>query len=59
MAEAGADGATGSAAAVANARRVNPEITVIQLSARTGEGLETWYGWLRREAVKARAETFA
>jgi hydrogenase nickel incorporation protein HypB len=47
------------AAAVANARKVNPGITVIQLSARTGEGLEAWYGWLRREAAAARAAAFA
>src|SRR5580704_8269823 len=29
--------------AVAHARAVNPEITVLQLSARTGEGLAGWY----------------
>ena len=39
---------------VANARQVNPDIEVLQLSARTGEGLEAWYGWLRRAAETAR-----
>jgi len=38
-------------AAVANARRVNARIQVLQLSARTGEGLVTWLNWLDR-AVK-------
>ena len=47
------------AAAVANARRVNPEITVIQLSARTGEGLEAWYDWLAAQAVAVRDGVFA
>ena len=29
------------------ARRVNPEIQVLQLSARTGAGLDAWYEWIR------------
>lgn len=29
------------------ARQVNPRIRVFQVSAKTGEGLEPWYGWLR------------
>jgi len=29
------------------ARRVNPGIKVIQVSATTGEGMETWYQWLK------------
>ncbi|MFC3396174.1 hydrogenase nickel incorporation protein HypB [Brenneria rubrifaciens] len=33
-------------ACVANARRVNPDIQVIALSARTGEGMDEWLGWL-------------
>lgn len=28
------------------ARRVNPGIKVIQLSAKSGEGMETWYQWI-------------
>ncbi|HVO00876.1 MAG TPA: hydrogenase nickel incorporation protein HypB [Candidatus Cybelea sp.] len=31
---------------IAHAREVNPEIEVLQLSARTGEGMEAWYRWL-------------
>ncbi|MGI8840292.1 MAG: hydrogenase nickel incorporation protein HypB [Caulobacteraceae bacterium] len=40
--------------ATANARAVNPDIAVLSVSARTGEGLDAWYDWLRGEhsAVK-------
>lgn len=31
------------------ARRVNPDIEVLALSATTGEGLEQWYTWLRAQ----------
>ena len=30
----------------ANLRRVNPEITIIRVSARTGEGMDEWLSWL-------------
>ncbi|KAA8609932.1 hydrogenase nickel incorporation protein HypB [Salipiger aestuarii] len=30
-----------------NLRRVNPTIDIIRVSARTGEGLDAWLGWLR------------
>ena len=33
---------------VANARRVNPDIEIIQLSAMTGAGMEEWLAWLER-----------
>ncbi|TYB82519.1 hydrogenase nickel incorporation protein HypB [Maritimibacter fusiformis] len=33
------------------ARRVNPQIGVLTVSALTGEGLDTWYAWI--EAVRA------
>jgi hydrogenase nickel incorporation protein HypB len=29
------------------ARRVSPNITIFELSARTGEGMEAWYQWLQ------------
>ena len=29
------------------ARRVNPGIRVLQLSARSGEGMQSWYQWIR------------
>ncbi len=31
---------------IANARRVNPRIKVLQVSATRGEGMENWYQWL-------------
>lgn len=30
------------------ARRVNPDIQIIQLSASSGEGMEQWYQWIRQ-----------
>ncbi|GHC31463.1 MULTISPECIES: hydrogenase nickel incorporation protein HypB [Gemmobacter] len=42
------------AAYTANLRRVNPNIEIIALSARTGAGMAEWLGWLRaRLAEKA------
>jgi hydrogenase nickel incorporation protein HypB len=38
--------------AVANARRVNPELRFFFTSALTGEGMDQWYGFLRQQ-VKA------
>jgi hydrogenase nickel incorporation protein HypB len=29
--------------------RINPRITVFQVSCKTGEGLEDWYGWVRQK----------
>jgi len=29
-----------------NACAVNPDVKVLTVSATTGTGLETWYGWL-------------
>ena len=31
------------------ARRINPDLGILQLSARTGEGLTAWLDWLRAE----------
>ena len=45
--------------AAANAREVNLDITVLRVSARSGEGLDSWYEWLRREWAAAREATFA
>ncbi|AAU38070.1 hydrogenase nickel incorporation protein HypB [[Mannheimia] succiniciproducens] len=33
---------------IENAKRVNPQIEVIQLSAATGEGLQDWLNWLQQ-----------
>jgi hydrogenase nickel incorporation protein HypB len=43
--------------AVENARRVNPNIRVIRVSASNGEGLEEWLGWIKagcHDAVAAK-----
>jgi hydrogenase nickel incorporation protein HypB len=45
--------------AIANAAQVNPAITALELSARTGEGLDGWYAWLRREAAAVRGAVFS
>src|SRR5262249_4494413 len=38
------------------AREINPDITTLQLSALTSDGLSTWYGWLRQEMISARSK---
>jgi hydrogenase nickel incorporation protein HypB len=40
---------------IANARRVNPAIAVIQVSASNGEGMERWLGWLSGAVAMASA----
>lgn len=37
---------------LAYAHAINPALRVLKLSAKTGEGLDAWYGWLRAQ-VKA------
>ena len=39
--------------AIDYARRVNPKIEVIQVSATSGEGMADWLAWLERGAVRA------
>jgi len=34
------------------ARKINPEIQFIQLSCTSGVGLEDWYTWLKKEAIR-------
>lgn len=41
--------------AIANARQVNPALRFFRTSARTGEGLEEWFGFLRSQLVPAPA----
>jgi hydrogenase nickel incorporation protein HypB len=36
-----------------NVARVNPDIRILEISCRTGEGIEDWIGWLR-EKIKGR-----
>ncbi|WP_352411889.1 hydrogenase nickel incorporation protein HypB [Mixta sp. BE291] len=37
------------AACIANARQVNPQIEVIQLSATRGDGMDCWLNWLEQQ----------
>ena len=39
--------------AVANARRVNPDIQVIRISATSGEGMDEWLEWIKAGCRKA------
>lgn len=48
-----------AARAISHAREVNPDIVVLQVSARSGDGLEDWYRWLRNELNKSREAAFA
>ena len=34
------------------ALQVNPELTIIELSCRSGEGLDDWYRWLKTTLAK-------
>jgi hydrogenase nickel incorporation protein HypB len=36
------------------ARRVNPAIEILQVSAQTGEGMDAWYDWLRSHSETCR-----
>jgi urease accessory protein len=42
------------ALAIANVRQVNPDATILEISARTGGGIEDWYSWIRSQVVAAR-----
>ncbi len=42
-----------------NARLVNPDLSFIPLSAKTGEGLERWYDWVRENHRAASAGNIA
>ncbi|GAB4368821.1 MAG: hydrogenase nickel incorporation protein HypB [Elainellaceae cyanobacterium] len=33
----------------ANVRQINPDVTVIPVSAKTGDGLDLWFDWLRSQ----------
>jgi len=37
-----------------DARKLNKDIEIFPLSARTGEGMDSWYDWLRRQVAQPR-----
>jgi len=41
------------AVCIENARRVNPDIEVLQVSALSGDGLDAWYAWIADRQLKA------
>jgi hydrogenase nickel incorporation protein HypB len=45
--------------AVANIKQVNVDAPILQVSARSGEGMRDWYDWLRAERAAARQAAFA
>ena len=44
---------------LAFAREVNPDIEVLHVSAKTGEGLDAWYEWLESSAAEVADRAFA
>jgi hydrogenase nickel incorporation protein HypB len=36
----------------ANALKINPSLTVFRMSARTGEGIDSWCDWLEQRALQ-------
>jgi hydrogenase nickel incorporation protein HypB len=38
----------------ANIRQINSKVTIITISAKTGEGLETWLDWVRSQTKKVK-----
>jgi hydrogenase nickel incorporation protein HypB len=40
-----------TSAAIAQVKRVNPQLKVMCVSARTGEGLPTWYAWIAEQTL--------
>jgi hydrogenase nickel incorporation protein HypB len=44
---------------VAYARRLNPDLDCLTVSAATGHNMDRWYGWLRAQAAGMRRETAA
>ena len=45
--------------ALENARRINPGIETLQISATTGEGFDAWVDWLLQAAANMREDAFA
>jgi hydrogenase nickel incorporation protein HypB len=45
--------------AIAHAKSINPAIEILQISARSGEGLAEWLRWIEKTRQEARAVVFA
>ncbi len=42
-----------------HAYKVNPEIEIIQLSAKSGQGMNEWYNWLEKQSKQVHEQAFA
>jgi hydrogenase nickel incorporation protein HypB len=38
------------------ALKVNPHLTLFEISCKTGEGLDAWYNWLKQEVERRRSD---
>jgi len=47
------------AEAIDNVAKINPDVAILQLSARSGQGMTDWYDWLRSQFAAARQSAFA
>ena len=45
--------------AIDNVAKINPDAAVLQLSARSGQGMTEWYDWLRNQFAAAQQSAFA
>jgi hydrogenase nickel incorporation protein HypB len=46
------------AEAIDNVAKINPDAVILQVSARSGEGMTHWYDWLRSQFAAARQSAF-
>lgn len=42
---------------VTNVRQMNPHVTIVPVSTKTGEGLETWFDWVRAQTQQRLTES--
>lgn len=42
--------------ALADIRRVNPDASIFEVSAKTGQGFIEWFGWFKKKAFEARGQ---
>jgi hydrogenase nickel incorporation protein HypB len=47
------------AEAIDNVAKINPGATILQVSARSGQGMTDWYDWLRNQFAAAERSAFA
>ena len=47
------------AEAIDNVAKINPDAAILQVSARTGQGMTDWYDWLRSQFAAAQQSAFA